>query len=223
MSSKVYIRIMVCVIVSLLILIIGTSVDLANNKVNETNQVATELPQAEPEIVYPDSFYEPEPDITVPELYDEDVWAKRYAEYPVAAEVWEAMKEFGWSDIVCAGIMGNLMRETGGDTLNLRHDSDSHSGLGLVQWTGQRKKDMCNKYGHSPTIAEQVEFVKDELFGSNGVSGQVTDYQRDRIFNAETPEKCAAEFARWFERPASKNYSKRETNAKQAYDYFTQD
>ena len=29
--------------------------------------------------------------------------------YPAAEKIWSAMKKFGWSDDVCAGIMGNLM------------------------------------------------------------------------------------------------------------------
>jgi hypothetical protein len=219
---------MVCLVVFGLVFILGTSADNIKNKCNETNPVQTENTQTEPDIVSTDvtiqteSYTETESSIpeTEPQYTETDVWAERYAECPVATEVWLAMKEFGWSDVVCAGIMGNLMRETGGDTLHLRPTANSSSGFGLVQWTGQRKKDMCNKYGHSPTIAEQMEFMKDELFGSNGVRKQVTDQQRERIFEADTPEKCAAEFARWFERPASKNYSRREANAKKAYNYF---
>ena len=29
------------------------------------------------------------------------------------------MKELGWNDYVCAGIVGNLMAEVGGQTLNI--------------------------------------------------------------------------------------------------------
>ena len=209
MSSKVYNMLIMVIMISLLVFVMCKSVRDGDN---EPVSITSETTQTEP---VTESPTETEPQYTEP-----DVWAERYAEYPVATEVWLTMKEFGWSDVVCAGIMGNLMRETGGDTLNLKPKSNSSSGFGLVQWTGQRKKDMFNKYGHSPTIAEQVEFMKDELFGSNGVRKQVTDQQRKRIFEASTPGKCAAEFARWFERPASKNYSKREANARKAYYYF---
>ena len=42
-------------------------------------------------------------------------WDTRKEEYPAATEAWLIMKEeFGWSDTVCAGIIGNLMAECGG-------------------------------------------------------------------------------------------------------------
>ena len=63
-------------------------------------------------------------------------------------------------------------------------------------------------------------FLKDELYGTNGVEQQVTDKQRERILNAKSPKQCAAYFAQWFERPASNNYSRRQANAERAYAYF---
>lgn len=160
----------------------------------------------------------------IPETTIKDIWDERREEYPVATEVWLYMKnEFGWSDIVCAGIMGNLMRETGGDTLHLKPEANSNMGLGLVQWTGKRKEDIFDKYGGMPSIAEQLEFIKDELYGTNGVRQQVSDWQRDKIFNAKTAAKSAEAFARWFERPASTNYTKRKNNAVKAYEYFVEE
>jgi hypothetical protein len=161
---------------------------------------------------------------TAPEIPIKTFWDERREKYPVATEVWLYMKnEFGWSDIVCAGIMGNLMRETGGDTFHLKPNSNSSWGFGLVQWTGQRKKDIFKKYGDNPSIAEQLEFMKDELYGTNDVRQQVSELQRDKIFNANSAKRSAAEFARWFERPASKNYTKRKNNAVKAYEYFKED
>lgn len=160
----------------------------------------------------------------IPETTVKDIWDERREEYPVATEVWLYMKnEFGWSDIVCAGIMGNLMRETGGDTLHLKPETNSNMGLGLVQWTGKRKEDIFDKYGGMPSIAEQLEFIKDELYGTNGVRQQVSDWQRDKIFNAKNAAKSAEAFARWFERPASTNYTKRKNNAVKAYEYFVEE
>ena len=184
----------------------------------ETVQVETPPIETTVEtITNPIQVTEPIPETTV-----KDIWDERREEYPVATEVWLYMKnEFGWSDIVCAGIMGNLMRETGGDTLYLNPESNSIWGFGLVQWMNHRKKDILNKYGNNPSVVEQLEFMKDELYGTNGVRQQVADWQRDKIFNASTPEKSAEEFARWFERPASTNYANRKANAAIAYEYFT--
>jgi hypothetical protein len=129
-------------------------------------------------------------------------------------------EELGWSDIVAAGIMGNMMAECGGQTLALNWNSNGASGYGLIQWIGNRRASITGKYGETPTIIEQIEFVKDELYGTNGVTQQVTDQQRESILNASSPEKCAEKFAMWFERPASTNYSVRRSNAARAYAYF---
>ena len=50
---------------------------------------------------------------------EKERWENKKSQYPEATEVWLFMKEQGWNDYVCAGIMGNLMSETGGHTLNL--------------------------------------------------------------------------------------------------------
>lgn len=150
------------------------------------------------------------------------IWEGRVEEFPVATEAWMYMKSvFGWSDAVCAGILGNFMSETGGQTLALDWDSNSASGYGLAQWLGSREDQLKGKYGEYPTVAEQLEFMYDELYGTDGVTQQVTDWQRDRILNASTPREAAAEFARWFERPASTKYGVRQSNAERALDYFT--
>lgn len=150
------------------------------------------------------------------------IWEGRLEEFPVATEAWMYMKSvFGWSDAVCAGVLGNFMSETGGQTLNLDWDTNSASGYGLAQWLGSRERELKDKYGEYPTVSEQLQFMYDELYGTDGVTQQVTDWQRDRILNASTPREAAAAFARWFERPASTKYGVRQSNAERALDYFT--
>ena len=152
---------------------------------------------------------------------EEAKWRRRYEEYPEATEAWIAMKNLGWSDTVCAGIMGNLMAETGGTgTLYLDWDSNGCGGYGLVQWIGGRRTDIKTKYGDYPTIKEQIQFMYDELYGTNGVRLQVTEAQRDKIQNAETPEECAYAFACYYERCATSVRSMRKGFARTAYEYF---
>ena len=156
------------------------------------------------------------------EIEDEEAkWKRRYEEYPVATEAWIAMKAQGWSDTVCAGIMGNLMAETGGSgTLHLDWDSNGGSGYGLVQWIGGRRNTINNKYGTYPSVKEQVQFIHDELYGADGVRRQVTDSQLDAIMNAKTPEECAYAFACYYERCADFARGMRRGFARKAYDYF---
>lgn len=158
----------------------------------------------------------------IQEIEDEEAkWKKRYEEYPVATEAWIAMKTYGWSDTVCAGIMGNLMAETGGTgTLHLDWDSNGGNGYGLVQWIGGRRSTIKSRYGTYPTVKEQIQFVHDELFGANGVRQQVTISQLDAIMTAETPEECAYAFACYYERCANFARGMRRGFARDAYEYF---
>lgn len=153
---------------------------------------------------------------------EEAKWQRRYEEYPQATEVWIAMKSYGWSDVACAGIMGNLMVETGGTgTLYLDWDSNGDSGYGLVQWIGSRRDSIKAKYGTYPTIKQQVQFIYDELYGTNGVRIQVSESQRNAILYASTPEDAAYAFASYYERCASEYRAMRKGYARDAYNYFT--
>lgn len=142
--------------------------------------------------------------------------------YPVATQVWNYMKnEFGWNDIVCAGIMGNLMAECGGCwTADLDWDTHGSDGLGMVQWIGDRRKAIVKKYGKIPTVEEQLQFMYDELHGTNGVERQVTNSGYKAIMEAKTPEDCAYAFAQYYERCHKNHRSARKGYARTAYEYF---
>lgn len=157
------------------------------------------------------------------EIADEEAkWRQRYEEYPAATEAWIAMKALGWNDIMCAGIMGNLMAETGGTgTLYLDWNSDSSSGYGLVQWIGERRGIIKNRYGAFPTVKEQIQYISDELYGENGVYSQVTESQLNAIANAESPEESAYAFACYYERCSAEYRYMRRDFARKAYEYFT--
>lgn len=153
---------------------------------------------------------------------EEENWRVRAEEYPVATQAWLYMKnELGFSDIVCAGIMGNMMAECGGCwTSDLDWDVSSSSGFGMIQWLGGRKQQLFSIYGSNPSVENQLNFVKDELYGTNGVTKQVTDSQLDKIINAETPEDCAYAFACYYERCGEGHRWVRRDYARRAYEYF---
>lgn len=148
----------------------------------------------------------------------EEKWAKRAEEYPIATYVWLYMKNnFGWSDVVCAGVMGNIMGEIGRD---MKFEKWNHKiPYGMFQWLGGRRKDIHRIYGEEPTIDEQLEFMFDELYGTDGVRKQVTNKQRDAILNGKTPEEVAMAFCRYFERPGGTGLC-RKGYARKAYEYF---
>ena len=149
-------------------------------------------------------------------------WEVLASEYPVATKVWLYMKnEFGWNDIVCAGIIGNMMAECGGCwTSDLDWSLNEPGGFGMIQWIGSRRTQLFSLYGKTPSIENQLNFMKDELYGTNGVSRQVSEKQLNEIMNAETPEECAFAFASYFERCSEKYRAPRRGYARTAYEYF---
>ena len=153
---------------------------------------------------------------------EEENWRIRAKEYPVATQVWLYMKqELGFSDTVCAGIMGNMMAECGGCwTSDLHWNIGSSSGYGMIQWLGGRRNQLFSIYGNAPSVENQLDFMFDELYGTDGVTKQVTDSQLDKIINAESPEDCAYAFACYFERCGEGHRSIRRDYARRAYEYF---
>jgi len=154
---------------------------------------------------------------------EQRIWGEKMSEYPEATQIWRIMKEeFGWNDIVCAGIMGNMMAEVAGGTLYALDNwsVNGSSGYGLIQWIGQRRADIKAIYGDHPSLEQQLYFMKDELFGTNGVRKQVSDAQLNAIMNATSPEEAAYKFAVYFERCADWARNCRKGYARIAYDYF---
>lgn len=132
-------------------------------------------------------------------------------EYPIAAQVWNAMKHKGWSDEICAGIMGNMMAECGGRTLNLRPDAigDSGTSFGLCQWHANRMNNLKTNYGES--IEAQIDFLAFEL-GDMNIFTDLTDYKQ-----------IAYDFCVYFERPSNKEQKghDRKALAQTAFEHFS--
>ena len=149
----------------------------------------------------------------------------RPEKYPEAREIWDTMISWGWSAETCAGIIGNMMAEVGGGTLDLsRWNSNGGCGYGLIQWTSGRRADIKNRYGSYPTIQEQLIFMKDEMFGTNNTTKQISDEVLHQVLNVngnQTPESIAFTFATHFERCAKQYRARRRGYARIAYDYFT--
>ena len=160
-----------------------------------------------------------EPDIQpTPE---ELLWAKRWEEYPVATEIWLQMKSYGWTDAACAGIMGNIMRETGGDTLkhitsNIYNKSRSH--YGLCQWAKKYYPQIQPTETRIPSTAEQIEFLR---YTINNQKTLYCNYgfTEEYLLTATDYREVAKKFCDGYERPAEKS-THRENNAEKAWNYF---
>lgn len=145
-------------------------------------------------------------------------------EYPEAQLIWNTMISWGWTPETCAGIIGNMMAEIGGGTLDLSDwNSNGGCGYGLIQWTDGRRSLIKSRYGSYPNIEQQLIFMRDELFGTNNTNKQVSDAALDVIINAngnQTPESVAMSFAINYERCAARHRAKRQGYARIAYEYF---
>jgi hypothetical protein len=187
-----------------------------------------------PETSIPSEPSEPtepsEPETTIPEIPEEpstgptleEVWLRRWEECPEATEIWLIMKEFGWSDAACAGILGNIMREVGGNTLKhidhtLYNGSKTH--FGLCQWAKRYYPDIWPTDDHIPSVREQMEFLRMTIQEYNG-HGFAYHFSEEYLFTATDPAEVAYTFCKGYERP-SEEPDKRMTLALEAYEYFT--
>lgn len=141
--------------------------------------------------------------------------------YPVARQVWDALKSAGYSDYVCAGIMGNIMAEVGGQTLDLQWEHWSRdSSYGICQWTQGRKKTLLNDFGAD--LEAQINFLLwDMEYEFNTYGKRYKKGFNYEDFCALTDYKeISLAFAKCYERCASGSYNVRKRNAEKAYNYF---
>ena len=149
--------------------------------------------------------------------------SEKSGEYPVATQVWRYMKEeLGWNDYVCAGVMGNMMAEVGGQTLNLQPYLYGHSGAnyyGLCQWSSRYYPSI-----QGADVDAQLDFlastVKKELDTYGYLFRSGLDYEA--FCNLTDAEDAAMAFAKAYERCGSGSYGVRQRNAIKAYNYFVE-
>lgn len=153
----------------------------------------------------------------------EAMWSEKAGEYPVATQVWRYMKEeLGWNNYVCAGVMGNMMAEVGGQTLNLQPYLYGHSGAnyyGLCQWSSRYYPSI-----QGADVNAQLDFlastVKKELDTYGYLFRSGLDYEA--FCNLTNAEDAAMAFAKAYERCGSGSYGVRQRNAIKAYNYFVE-
>ena len=139
-----------------------------------------------------------------------------------ANQVWTYLKSYGYSDSVATGIIGNMMRECGGDTLNLDWDIVGHFNgdeyYGLCQW--------CLRYTPSnfkgATIKEQCEYLRKTIkseFAAYGGNYNGITYQQ--FLKADT-RTAAIAFERVYERCGDYAFedARRADNAEKAYQKY---
>ena len=149
-------------------------------------------------------------------------WAEKASEYPYATKLWQYLKTLGYSDIACAGILGNVMAECGGLTLELQPFIYDPTGkyYGMFQWSLRYYPEADGM-----SFEEQLEYYRQtsgpvfKTWGKNYADGFTFD-----DFNELTdPRETALAFAKIYERCASWTYEIRQNLAEVAYQYFILD
>lgn len=135
--------------------------------------------------------------------------------YDQARQVWNYLRDLGLNTYVCAGILGNIMAEVGGQTLDIsrwaQYSAANTKYYGICQWAGGRKQRLLNDFG--TTLEAQIEFLSVELF-------EVIP-KGNSFYNMQDEKEAALYFAKYYERCGSGSYKVRQSNATKALQYFT--
>ena len=140
-------------------------------------------------------------------------------EYYYATNVWKYLRQRNFSQAAACGIVGNMMIETSGGTLNLEPYVYSPSGnyYGLCQWS--------LKY-YSGTKDLPFEYQLDYLLGSMPWEFKTfgwlykEGFTYEDFITLEDPEEAAYIFAKVYERCGPASYDLRRNDALRAYNYF---
>jgi hypothetical protein len=135
--------------------------------------------------------------------------------YNQARQVWNYLRDLGLNEYVCAGILGNIMAEVGGQTLDIsrwaQYSANNTKYYGICQWSGGRKQRLLNDFG--TTLEDQIRFLSVELF-------EVIP-KGNSFYNMQDEKQAALYFAKYYERCGSSSYGVRQSNATKALQYFT--
>ena len=151
----------------------------------------------------------------------EQFWLQRYQEYPNATYVWLFLTNtLGYNDYVAAGIIGNMMVECGGKTLNLQYWLYSYGSgyyYGLCQWNKKSYPSVrgTDLYTQCVFLADTIKYELD-TYGYAYAKG----YKYTNFLQLQNEKEAALMFAKAYERCGG-GYKARKDCATTAYNYFT--
>ena len=139
--------------------------------------------------------------------------------YTVAATIWKYLKNLGYNNYVCAGILGNIMAEVGGQTLNIRPYLYSSGGgyYGICQWSVKFYPSVAGK-----DLTTQLNFLAKTIKYEINTYGfkYYRGFNYNTFINLNSAQEAALAFAKAYERCASSYYGIRQANAIKAYKHF---
>lgn len=138
----------------------------------------------------------------------------------IAAKLLSDLKrDFGLTDEQAAGVVGNLMHESGGfNSLQEINPSSGRGGYGYAQWTGPRRtafENYATRNNLEPSSYEaNYGYLKHEL-----ANDPYERRQFNTVKNARTAEEAARLVSENFLRPGNPNLASRQNYANQALGY----
>lgn len=146
---------------------------------------------------------------------EEAEWEQRYEEYPEATTIWLYLTvEMGYNEYVAAGVLGNIMNEAGGNSLNINPSAQNPAGYyGICQWNSSMYGDVwyCN-------LVEQLDYLNNTVEYEYDSCGNIS---YESFCNLTDEREAALSFARSYERCSSASYGRRQNNATTALNYFS--
>lgn len=146
---------------------------------------------------------------------EEAEWEQRYEEYPEATTIWLYLTvEMGYNEYVAAGVLGNIMNEAGGNSLNINPSAQNPAGYyGICQWNSSTYGDVwyCN-------LVEQLDYLNNTIEYEYNSCGNIS---YESFCNLTDEREAALSFARSYERCSSASYGRRQNNATTALNYFS--
>jgi hypothetical protein len=156
-------------------------------------------------------------------IESEDIYLEKIKkweeEYYYATNVWKFLRERNFSQEVTCGIIGNMMVETSGGTLDLKPNIYSSSGnyYGLCQWSQKYypgTKDLPFEY--------QLDYLLGTMPWEFNTFGWLyrKDFDFEEFLKITDPAEAALAFAKSYERCGPASYEMRQDAALKAYEYF---
>lgn len=150
---------------------------------------------------------------------DISTYSKWEQEHFYAAKTYEFFKQKGFSDAVICGIIGNMMIETSGGTLDLKPTvyGQYRGFYGLCQWSLYYRPNVADM-----SFEDQLVYLYNDLDEEFNVFGfcYKQGFGYEDFLQLDSPRDAAIAFAKVYERPGAGTYTLRANCAEVAYEYF---
>lgn len=145
-------------------------------------------------------------------------WAEE-KEYETATIIWDYLLEQDYSETIAAAILGNIMAEAGGQTLDIDATIGSRDYYGICQWSYKYCSDVFDK-----DLEEQLDYLNKTMekeFNTFG-SQYKSNFKFSDFLEMTDVREAALAFSKCYERNTPESYFVRQENAVVAYEYFVE-